>query len=205
MRLWRCCVRRCKASRNRPSTPSCRLLCTRAWKRSRKSKPRDSPRHREMRNPARERFQHTRNAPGSPRILLGISVVHHVHPRLGLRPALPLDRGRFLPHPIYGQREGPHESTRRANCTRRLLRDTLLHRQGPGKIEGLLCPNSWREGDQAGKSVLHQLANTWIILNSGGGPTPDKPEVLLETPADLNRVNSFLNLRVADIWTCYKQ
>jgi hypothetical protein len=36
-----------------------------------------------------------------------------------------------------------------------------------------------------------KLANTWIILNSGGGPTPDKPEVLLETPSDLNRVNSF--------------
>ena len=42
-----------------------------------------------------------------------------------------------------------------------------------------------------------KLANTWIILNSGGGPTPDKPEVLLETPSDLNRVSSFLNLRVA--------
>jgi hypothetical protein len=40
-----------------------------------------------------------------------------------------------------------------------------------------------------------KLANTWIILNSGGGPTPDKPEVLLETPSDLNRVSSFLNLR----------
>jgi catechol 2,3-dioxygenase-like lactoylglutathione lyase family enzyme len=50
-----------------------------------------------------------------------------------------------------------------------------------------------------------KLANTWIILNSGGGPTPDKPEVLLETPLDLNRVNSFLNLRVADVWACYKQ
>ena len=50
-----------------------------------------------------------------------------------------------------------------------------------------------------------KLANSWIILNSGGGPTPDKPEVLLETPPNLNRVNSFLNLRVADIWACYKQ
>ena len=45
-----------------------------------------------------------------------------------------------------------------------------------------------------------KLANTWLILNSGGGPTPDKPEVLLETPSDLNRVNGFLNLRVANIW-----
>jgi catechol 2,3-dioxygenase-like lactoylglutathione lyase family enzyme len=50
-----------------------------------------------------------------------------------------------------------------------------------------------------------KLANTWIILNSGGGPTPDKPEVLLETPPDLNRVSSFLNLRVADIQACYRE
>jgi hypothetical protein len=50
-----------------------------------------------------------------------------------------------------------------------------------------------------------KLANTRVILNSGGGPTPDKPEVLLETPSDLNRVNSFLNLRVADIWACYQE
>jgi catechol 2,3-dioxygenase-like lactoylglutathione lyase family enzyme len=50
-----------------------------------------------------------------------------------------------------------------------------------------------------------KLENTWIILNSGGGPTPDKPEVILETPTDLNRVNGFLNLRVADIQACYKE
>jgi catechol 2,3-dioxygenase-like lactoylglutathione lyase family enzyme len=48
-----------------------------------------------------------------------------------------------------------------------------------------------------------KLSNSWLILNSGGGPTPDKPEVILETPQDLNRFNSFLNLRVADIWACY--
>jgi catechol 2,3-dioxygenase-like lactoylglutathione lyase family enzyme len=50
-----------------------------------------------------------------------------------------------------------------------------------------------------------KLANSWIILNSGGGPTPDKPEVLLEPPRDLNTFSSFLNLRVADIWACYRQ
>ncbi|HUI85193.1 MAG TPA: VOC family protein [Candidatus Binatia bacterium] len=50
-----------------------------------------------------------------------------------------------------------------------------------------------------------KLANSWIILNSGGGPTPDKPEVILQTPRDPNRVSSFLNLRVADIWACYSQ
>jgi catechol 2,3-dioxygenase-like lactoylglutathione lyase family enzyme len=50
-----------------------------------------------------------------------------------------------------------------------------------------------------------KLSNSWIILNSGGGPTPDKPEVFLEAPGNLNTVNSFLNLRVADIWACYTQ
>src|SRR4051812_48818166 len=49
-----------------------------------------------------------------------------------------------------------------------------------------------------------KLANTRIILNTGGGPIPDKPEVVLERPLDFNRVNSYLNLRVADIWACYK-
>ena len=44
-----------------------------------------------------------------------------------------------------------------------------------------------------------KLANSWIILNSGGGPTPDKPEVILEPPSAPNGVSSFLNLRVADI------
>src|SRR5215475_13791140 len=50
-----------------------------------------------------------------------------------------------------------------------------------------------------------KLANSWIILNSCGGPTPDKPEVVLETPQKLNRFSSFLNLRVADIRDCYKK
>ena len=42
------------------------------------------------------------------------------------------------------------------------------------------------------------LANTWIIINAGGGPTDDKPTVTLETPSDPDRVSSFLNIRVED-------
>ena len=34
------------------------------------------------------------------------------------------------------------------------------------------------------------LANSWIIINSGGGPTEDKPEVILETPPDPTRTSS---------------
>src|SRR5246500_4696149 len=48
-----------------------------------------------------------------------------------------------------------------------------------------------------------QLANIWMILNVGGGPTPDKPTVTLSVP-DPNHINSFLNMRVADIQARYK-
>ena len=43
------------------------------------------------------------------------------------------------------------------------------------------------------------LANCWIIINAGGGPTDDKPTVTLETPRDPDRVGTFLNIRVKDI------
>jgi catechol 2,3-dioxygenase-like lactoylglutathione lyase family enzyme len=49
------------------------------------------------------------------------------------------------------------------------------------------------------------LANSWIIINEGGGPTDDKPTVTLQTPADPDRVSSFLNLRVADIDAAYTE
>jgi catechol 2,3-dioxygenase-like lactoylglutathione lyase family enzyme len=55
----------------------------------------------------------------------------------------------------------------------------------------------------AGEPTYVQLANSWIIINVGGGPTDDKPEVTLETPRDLDRVSSFLNIRVADIHAVY--
>jgi catechol 2,3-dioxygenase-like lactoylglutathione lyase family enzyme len=56
-----------------------------------------------------------------------------------------------------------------------------------------------------GEPSIVQLANSWIIINVGGGPTDDKPEVILEPPADPNRVSSFLNLRVADIQAVYEE
>ena len=52
---------------------------------------------------------------------------------------------------------------------------------------------------------LIKLANSWIILNAGGGPTADKPNVTLEPPRDSERVSSFLNFRVADVQACYSE
>ena len=47
--------------------------------------------------------------------------------------------------------------------------------------------------------VMLRAANSWLVLNEGGGPTDDKPDVTLETPQDLSRTSAFLNVRVADI------
>ena len=59
-------------------------------------------------------------------------------------------------------------------------------------------------GDSKGASGHIQIANTWLIVNVGGGPTPDKPSITLSAPADPDRVSSFLNIRVADIHACYE-
>ena len=55
----------------------------------------------------------------------------------------------------------------------------------------------------AGEPTIVALANAWVIINVGGGPTEDKPTVILDTPTDPNRVSSFLNIRVADIEAVY--
>jgi catechol 2,3-dioxygenase-like lactoylglutathione lyase family enzyme len=54
-----------------------------------------------------------------------------------------------------------------------------------------------------GEPSIVQLANSWIIINVGGGPTVDKPDVVLDTPQDPTRASSFLNIRVADIQAIY--
>jgi predicted enzyme related to lactoylglutathione lyase len=59
-------------------------------------------------------------------------------------------------------------------------------------------------GDTKGASGHIQIANTWLIVNVGGGPTPDKPMVSLSVPADPDNVSAFLNIRVADIQACYE-
>jgi catechol 2,3-dioxygenase-like lactoylglutathione lyase family enzyme len=60
------------------------------------------------------------------------------------------------------------------------------------------------EAVKEGEPSIVALSNGWIIINSGGGPTDDKPTVTLETPSDPDRVNSFLNIRVADIQKVYE-
>jgi catechol 2,3-dioxygenase-like lactoylglutathione lyase family enzyme len=56
-----------------------------------------------------------------------------------------------------------------------------------------------------GELTYIALANTFIVINIGGGPTDDKPTITLETPRDPDRVSSFLNIRVADIHAVYAE
>jgi catechol 2,3-dioxygenase-like lactoylglutathione lyase family enzyme len=57
----------------------------------------------------------------------------------------------------------------------------------------------------AGDPSIVALANGWITISVGGGPTADKPNVTLEPPSDPDRVSGFLNIRVADIASVYKE
>jgi hypothetical protein len=49
-----------------------------------------------------------------------------------------------------------------------------------------------------------RLSNSWIIMNPGGPPTPDKPEISVVDYQPGNTTSIFLNLRVADIWATTK-
>jgi len=55
----------------------------------------------------------------------------------------------------------------------------------------------------ASEPTIVQLANSWIIINTGGGPTDDKPTVTLTAP-DPDTTSGFLNIRVADIQEVYE-
>jgi len=56
-----------------------------------------------------------------------------------------------------------------------------------------------------GEPTIVKLANGWVIINVGGGPTDDKPEVVLETPSDPNRTSAFLNIWVAHIQAVHRE
>src|ERR1700684_2458815 len=58
-------------------------------------------------------------------------------------------------------------------------------------------------GNSKGASGHIQIANTWLIVNVGGGATPDKPTVKL-SDLDPDKITTFMNIRVADIQACYE-
>lgn len=57
--------------------------------------------------------------------------------------------------------------------------------------------------EYGGTSVVLNLAGTWLLLVSGGGPTADKPTVMFGPPADPDQVSHAITLRVADCRATY--
>jgi lactoylglutathione lyase len=58
-----------------------------------------------------------------------------------------------------------------------------------------------RERDPA----VVRLGNSWVVINSGGGPTDDKPDVIAAPPQSAHVLTSGLNIRVADVWAIYRE
>lgn len=58
-----------------------------------------------------------------------------------------------------------------------------------------------RERDPA----IVRLSNSWVVINSGGGPTDDKPDVVAAPPHNAHVLTSGLNIRVADVWASYRE
>ena len=50
-----------------------------------------------------------------------------------------------------------------------------------------------------------KLSNSWILMNPGGPPTPDKPGISVVDYQPGDTTSIFLNLRVADIQACYEE
>jgi predicted enzyme related to lactoylglutathione lyase len=56
-----------------------------------------------------------------------------------------------------------------------------------------------------GEPTYVRLANTYVVLNVGGGPTDDKPNTVLRPPENIREISSFLNLRVSNIQHYYRE
>jgi catechol 2,3-dioxygenase-like lactoylglutathione lyase family enzyme len=58
--------------------------------------------------------------------------------------------------------------------------------------------------EYGGTSVVLRLFGTWLLLVTGGGPTPDKPEVTFAAPGDPGTVSHAMTIRVPDCRAAYE-
>lgn len=55
----------------------------------------------------------------------------------------------------------------------------------------------------AGSPSVVRVANTWLLIDTGGGPTDDKPNAVAAPPQSDDRYSIALNVRVPDVYACY--
>ena len=58
--------------------------------------------------------------------------------------------------------------------------------------------------EYGGSSAVLQFQGTWLLLVTGGDPTRDKPSVSFAAPADPDRVDHEITLRVPDCRAAYE-
>lgn len=59
-------------------------------------------------------------------------------------------------------------------------------------------------GEYGGTSVVLDLMGNWLLLVTGGEPTPEKPTVTLTAPEDPDRVSGQMIFRVDDCQGTYE-
>ena len=68
--------------------------------------------------------------------------------------------------------------------------------------ENVLGAQVYRE--YGGTSVVLRFLGNWLLLVTGGDPTPDKPTVTFTPPTDPDRVDHELTIRVPDCQGAYE-
>lgn len=58
--------------------------------------------------------------------------------------------------------------------------------------------------EYGGTSLVLRLASAWLLVVTGGEPTPDKPDVTFAPPATPSRVSHAMTVRVADCRRAYE-
>ena len=59
--------------------------------------------------------------------------------------------------------------------------------------------------EYGGTSCVLRLAGSWILLVTGGGPTPDKPDVTFAASEDPGTVDHAFTMRVGDCRAAYEE
>ena len=59
-------------------------------------------------------------------------------------------------------------------------------------------------GEYGGTSVVLELLGTWLLLVTGGEPTPEKPTVTLAAPRDPDLMSAQMIFRVDDCHATYE-
>jgi catechol 2,3-dioxygenase-like lactoylglutathione lyase family enzyme len=58
--------------------------------------------------------------------------------------------------------------------------------------------------EYGGTSVVLKFLGTWLLLVTGGAPTPDKPTVTFTPPVEPDRVSHAVTIRVPDCRAAYE-